>query len=119
MYQIKKIAARISLHIEWNKAGKDHIVCLMGGDEHVGAVAVGFYDKSSGRSSSSVITNPGHRETDIALLGAKVISEASKSAAVFIVGIHLDNITKKEIEEIVSVSREMIDELSVIIQEGF
>ncbi len=119
MHHIRKAVGRISLELEWKKAGADHIACLTGGEKHVGAVAVGFYDESSGRASSSVITNPGHRETDIALLGAKVFSEASKSTSVFIVGIHLDNITKKEIVEIVSVSEEMIDELSVIIREGF
>ena len=119
MQEIRKIAGRINLILDWKKAGNDYIVTLAGGKAHVGAVGVGFYDKSSGRASSSVITNPGHRETDVALLGAKVFSEASKSAVVFMVGIHLDNITKKEIEEIVSVSQEMIDELSVIIQEGF
>lgn len=119
MYQIKKIAARASLILDWKKAGEDYIACLTGGYEHVGAVAVGFYDKASGRSSSSVITRPGHRETEIATMGAKVISETCKATSVFIVGIHLDNIKKEEIEEIVSVSEEMIDELSVIIKEGF
>ncbi len=119
MQQIKKIAARISLILEWENVGNDYIACLTGGDEHIGAVAVGFYDQESGRASSSVITNPGHRETEIAMLGAKVFSEACKCASVFIVGIHLKNITKDEIEEIVEVSEEMIHELSVIIQEGF
>lgn len=119
MYQIKKIAGRASLILDWKKVGGDHIACLTGGAEHVGAVAVGFYDKGSGRASSSVITSPGHRETDIAMAGAKVISETCKATSVFIVGIHLENITKDEIEEIVSVSDEMIDELSVIIKEGF
>ncbi|WP_340819377.1 hypothetical protein [Methanolobus sp. WCC4] len=119
MYQIKRMAARASLILEWKKVGEDHIACLTGGDEHVGAVAVGAYDKASGRASSSVITSPGHRETEIAMAGAKAISEACKATSVFIVGIHLDNITKKEIEEIVSVSEHMIDELSLMIQEGF
>ncbi|WP_292466959.1 hypothetical protein [Methanolobus sp.] len=108
----------ISLTLDWKKEGDDYIACLTGGDAHVGAVAVGFYDKASGRASSSVITTPGHRETEIAALGANVMSENCKSTSVFIVGIHLDNITKDEIEEIVSVSEEMIHELSVIIQEG-
>lgn len=119
MFQIKKIAGRISLILDWKKAGRDYVACLTGGDEHVGAVAVGFFDGASGRASSSVITSPGHRESAIAMAGAKVISETCKATSVFIVGIHLDNITKDEIDEIVSVSEEMIEELSVIIQEGY
>jgi hypothetical protein len=85
---------------------------------HVGAVAVGNFDSISGRASSSVITAPGHREDELALRGARDLSEASRSTTVFIVGIHLDSITKKEIGEIVSVSKEMIDELSGILREG-
>ncbi|MEZ5334751.1 MAG: hypothetical protein R2741_05685 [Methanolobus sp.] len=119
MYQLKKVAGRVSLILDWKKAGKDYIACLTGGDEHVGAVAVGFYDENSGRATPSVITSPGHMETEIAMSGAKAVSQSSKSTSVFIVGIHLDNITKEEIDKIVYVSEEMIEELSVIIQEGY
>ncbi|MDG6242931.1 MAG: hypothetical protein QCH31_00860 [Methanolobus sp.] len=117
MHRIKKSAARTDLILEWKKIGHDHVVCLTGGDEHVGAVAVGYYDIKSKRASSSVITSPGHRETELALFGARVISKAGKSTSVFIAGIHLEDIIPEEIEEIVSVAERMIDELSVIIQE--
>lgn len=119
MYQLKKVAGRTSLILDWKKAGNDYIACLTGGQEHVGAVAVGFYDEKSGRATPSVITSPGHMETQIAMGGAKAISQSSKSTSVFIVGIHLENITAEEIDKIVCVSEEMIDELSAIIQEGY
>jgi hypothetical protein len=64
-----------------------------------------------------VITAPGHREDELALKGARQLSEASGSTTVFIVGIHVDSITKKEIEEIVHVSEGMIGELSNILRE--
>jgi hypothetical protein len=115
MQQIKKIAAGISLVLEWKNTGEDYVATLTGGYEHVGAVGVGFYDEESNRASSSVITTPGHRETEIALNGAKAFSKACKATSVFIVGIHLENITLDEIEEIVSASEEMIIELSTII----
>jgi hypothetical protein len=83
----------------------------------VGAVALGSFDSISGRASSSVITAPGHREDELALKGARQLSEASRSTTVFIVGIHVDSITKNEIEEIVHVSEGMIDELSNILRE--
>ncbi len=119
MHHIKKTVSRTDLVLQWKKLGGDYMITLTGGDEHVGAVAVGNFDKDSGRSSSSVITCPGHRETEIAMYGAKVFSDACMSASVFIVGIHLEDITKDEIEEIVSVSEEMIKELTIIIREGF
>ncbi|MBP1908007.1 hypothetical protein [Methanolobus bombayensis] len=119
MKEIRKIAAGINLVLEWKNVGDDYVASLTGGDEHVGAVGVGSYDQESNRASSSVITTPGHRETEIALNGAKEFSKACKATSVFIVGIHLDNITLDEIEEIVSASQKMISELSVIISEGF
>ena len=116
--QIERVSGRIVLLLEWEKLGNDYSARLTGGMAHVGAVAVGNFDSISGRASSSVITAPGHREDELALRGARDLSEASRSTTVFIVGIHLDSITKKEIGEIVSVSKEMIDELSGILREG-
>jgi len=105
------------LVLDWKEIDKDIVVTLTGGDEHVGAVATGSFDKVSERTYASVITLPGHKEDDIALYGAKKISAVSHSTTVFIVGIHLDNISKAEILEIVRVSNEMIEELSGILEE--
>jgi len=105
------------LVLDWKEIDKDIVVTLTGGDEHVGAVATGSFDKVSERTYASVITLLGHKEDDIALYGAKKISAVSHSTTVFIVGIHLDNISKAEILEIVRVSNEMIEELSGILEE--
>jgi hypothetical protein len=107
----------VTLLLEWEKIGGDYSARLTGGRAHVGAVGVGNFDSISGRASSSVITTQGHREDELALLGARKLSESSHSTTVFIVGIHADNINKEEIKEIVSVSKEMINELSGILQE--
>lgn len=116
--RMERTAGRMSLLLEWERIGDDLSVKLTGGASHVGAVAVGIFDRVSGRASASVITVPGHREEELALLGARKLSEASRSATVFIAGIHVDDITKREIEEIVSVSEGMIEELSGILREG-
>lgn len=114
---IERVLGRTALLLEWEKLGSDYSVRLTGGRAHVGAVALGSFDSISGRASSSVITAPGHREDELALKGARQLSEASRSTTVFIVGIHVDSITKNEIEEIVHVSEGMIDELSNILRE--
>lgn len=116
--RVERIAGRATLLLEWGKTGRDYIIQLTGGTAHVGAAAVGIFDSVSGRASSSVITVPGHREDELALLGARRLSEACRSTTVFIAGIHVDDITKKEIEKIISVSEEMIEELSDILREG-
>jgi len=100
---------RAKLVLTPRRIGSDHVITLTGGQEHVGAVAVGSYDEITGRASASVITLPGHRDDEIALYGAGRISAAAKTATVFIVGIHLDNITADEITEILGVSKQMID----------
>jgi hypothetical protein len=105
------------LNLKWDLIGQDTFVTLIGGDEHIGAVATGSFDRGSGRSYASVSTLPGHREDEIALYGARRFSSVSHSTTVFIVGIHLDSISKNEILEIVRVSKEMIEELVGILGE--
>ena len=106
---IKQNAGRAELVLEHKQVGGDHILTLTGGEEHVGAVAVGLFDEKSGRASASVISLPGHRDDGIALDGAQRVSKITKAATVFIVGIHLGNITKDEIDKIIVASKQMTD----------
>ncbi|MCL7410283.1 MAG: hypothetical protein P1P69_01920 [Methanosarcinaceae archaeon] len=106
---IKQNVGRTELILEQKQIGNDHVITLTGGEGHVGAVAVGVFDEKNGSASASVITSPGHREEGIALENALRISEVTKTATVFIVGIHLDNITKDEIDKIIVASRQMTD----------
>ena len=110
MQSIKQNVGRTELILEHKHVGNDHVITLTGGEEHVGAVAIGLFDKKSGRASASVISLPGHRDDGIALDSARRVSEVTKAATVFIVGIHLDNITKDEIDKIIVVSRQMTDQ---------
>ena len=111
MIEIKKEVGRVHLILRGEFIGKDMFFVLSGGMRHIGAVAMGIYDTESGRASSSVISSPGHREDEIALHGARKISTVTQSTVVFMVGIHVDNITADEIMDIVKVSEVMVDEL--------
>jgi hypothetical protein len=82
--------------------GSDLIVCIYNENAHLGAVAVGEYNHEEGRASSSVITRSGHRDDEIAKRQAHLIARHTQKAVCVIAGIHLDNITKKEIDEILS-----------------
>lgn len=110
LQSIRQNVGRVELVLEHKQVGSDHVLTLTGGEEHVGAVAVGLFDEKSGRASVSVISLPGHRDEGIALYGARRVSGVTKTATVFIVGIHLDNITKDEIEKIIVVSKQMTDQ---------
>ena len=109
LQSIKQNVGRAELVLDQKQIGNDHVLTLTGGEEHVGAVAVGMFDEKNGHASASVITLPGHRDEVIALDGARRVSEVTKAATVFIVGIHLDNITKGEIDKIIVASKQMTD----------
>lgn len=109
MFKTTKKVSRIEITLEVKKLGEDYLLTLTGGKEHAGAVAVGLFDKKSGRASSSVITLPGHREEQLALDSARRISKATEKTSIVVAGIHVDNISPKEIKEIVSAAEEMVE----------
>lgn len=108
MFRITRKIGRAELVLDAKELGEDCLLTLMGGKAHAGAVAVGLFDEKSKRASSSVINLPGHREEQIALQGASLVSKATRKTTVFVAGIHLDDITPEEIRDIVSVSGEMV-----------
>ena len=109
MFQIKRKVGRTEIILEAKKIGEDYLLTLTGGREHVGAVAIGLFDEKSQRTSSSVITMPGHREEQLALNGARQVSRATGKTSVFVAGIHQDNISPEEIRDIVSAAGEMVE----------
>jgi hypothetical protein len=109
LFQIKRKVGRTEIILEAKKIGEDYLLTLTGGREHVGAVAVGLFDEKSQRTSSSVITMPGHREEQLALDGARQVSRATGKTSVFVAGIHQDNISPEEIRGIVSAAGEMVE----------
>ena len=109
MFHSKRKVGKIEIALDAKKIGEDYLLTLTGGEEHVGAVATGFFDERSQRASSSVVTMPGHREEYLALHGARQVSRATKRTSVFVVGIHQDDISPEEIRNIVSAAEEMVE----------
>ena len=91
--------------------GNDLIICIGNQNAHLGAVAIGEYDHKEQRASSSVITRLGHRDDEIAKREAHLVAKHTKKPVCVISGIHLDNITKEEIDEILSQADSLIVEL--------
>ena len=91
--------------------GNDLIVCIGNKNAHLGAVAIGEYDHKEGRASSSVITRLGHRDDEIAKREAHFIAKHTKKPVCVITGVHLNNITKEEIDEILNQADSLIAEL--------
>ena len=83
-----------------NRIGEDLIVCLFNDAGHIGAAAVADYCEKENRASVSVITRPGHMEDALASDSARRLCKAVRRPVCVIAGIHLDDITKDEIAEI-------------------
>lgn len=81
--------------------GKELVVCLYNENAHLGAVVVGEYDPVSGRASTSVITRTGHKDDAVAVEAAHTIAKATRQAVCVMAGIHIDNVTPQEIQQVV------------------
>ena len=90
--------------------GSDLVLCIYNDNAHIGAVAVGEYDHNEQRTSTSVITRLGHKDDIIAQRAAHSVSKAIKRPVCIVAGIHLDDITKEEIEELFENANIMVEE---------
>ncbi|NLT65634.1 MAG: hypothetical protein GXX84_03435 [Acidobacteria bacterium] len=107
-----KGAGRMKVSLSTQTIGNDLIVCIFNEQGHLGAVAVAEYSVEEGRASTSVITSPGHSDDVIAREAAYKLCKRLKRRACVIAGVHLDDITPDEIDDIVRTCDELVDEFS-------
>lgn len=112
----KKNAGRHTIYFEVREIGNDLLVAIFGGDEHhIGGVAVSYPTPSHYRSATTVslnsITLPGHKDYIVANSTALSLGKALNRPVVVTVGIHYDNATKTEIDEIVQVVESLTNEM--------
>ena len=91
--------------------GRELVVCLYNENAHLGAIAVGEYDPASGRASTSVITRTGHKDDAVAAEAAHTIAKATRNAVCVMAGIHIDNVTPQEIQQVVENCRVAVGKL--------
>jgi gallate decarboxylase subunit D len=75
--------------------GNDYVWLVTGGDAHVGAVALAYWDGE--RAVAQVLTVPAHKETELALELAELVCSRMKATVTVAAGIHIDGATKDEI----------------------
>ena len=96
---ITKGEGRTRISLSAQSFGDGLVVSIYNENRHIGAVAVGEYDQTEGRASTSVITRLGHKDDAIAQKAAYLISQRTKMPTCVIVGVHLDDITDGEIQQ--------------------
>lgn len=89
--------------------GNELIVCIYNENAHIGAVAVGEYHHEEKRTSCSVITRLGHKDDAVAYKAAHSISKHTKKPVCVITGIHIDNITRREIDQVLENTSSLVD----------
>lgn len=109
-YEITKGKGRTKVSLSIHHIGSDLLICIYNQNAHIGAVAVGEYDRKTRRASTSVITRLGHKDDAVAQKAAYLISKATRKPVCLIAGIHLDNITDAEITELLESTNSLVDE---------
>ena len=102
---------RLKVTLQAMKMGHGLVVMIYNNNAHIGAVALGDYDEKSKRVSTSIITRLGHKDDAVAAKAAYLISKATLHPACVIAGIHVDNITKVEINQILSNADKLVERL--------
>ncbi|OGO25377.1 MAG: hypothetical protein A2144_09470 [Chloroflexi bacterium RBG_16_50_9] len=100
-YALSRGRGRTKVSLQAQSFGSDLVLLIYNENAHIGAVAVGEYDFEHERASVSVITRLGHKDDAVAQQAAYLVSRSLKKPVCVIAGIHLDDITRDEIERFV------------------
>ncbi|MFW9794086.1 MAG: hypothetical protein ACFFEE_07290 [Candidatus Thorarchaeota archaeon] len=108
-------AGKHTIFLDIKEIGKDLLVAIYGGDEHhIGGAAVAYPTQSHYRDATTVsvstITLPGHKDYVVANTSAEKMCKALEIPVIVTVGIHYDNATKKDIDEIISVVETLVQD---------
>jgi hypothetical protein len=110
-YQLTKGEGRARVDVTVKSLGSDLVVRIYNQNAHIGAVAVGDYDYEHERASVSVITRLGHKDDILAKEAAYLLSKSTRGPVCVIAGVHVDNITAEEIDEILANTKIAVSEI--------
>jgi hypothetical protein len=90
------------------KMGDDWVLLLQGGEKpHIGAVALAVPYKET--ASASLISAPRHKDGDLAKPLSEKVAKELKTKVTLVVGIHVDDATQKDINQLINNSKSMIN----------
>ncbi len=116
MMIFEKKAGSHTIFLDVKEIGNDLLIAIYGGDtHHIGGAAVAYPTQSQYRDaitvSVSTMTLPGHKDYVVANTAAEKISRALEIPTIVTVGIHYDNASKKDIDEIISVVDALVQDV--------
>jgi hypothetical protein len=89
------------------KVGDDILVNIIGGTKpHIGAVALAQYhpsmrDVTASSASTSLMVIPPHKEGEVAMRVSDELARACKTNVITTVGVHIDDASTSEIEQLI------------------
>lgn len=110
-WKIKKELTFTNIYAEISRLGEDYHILLSGGERpHIGCTVLAVPRQSldrSGKMSStaSVLNVTGHKDEEVCRYLAEKVSAGKNAVVVCTGGIHMDEITKEQIAEIVEAMR--------------
>jgi hypothetical protein len=110
-YKIEQGKGRIQVNLHAIDMGEDLLVRIFNEGVHIGAIAIGEYDSRHKRTSVSVLTRLGHKDDAIARKSAYAISKQLKKTVCVVAGVHLENISQEEIDQILKNASELTQAL--------
>lgn len=106
---LKYGTGRTELTLDYSYSGEDVSLVITGGRAHVGAVAVGYYRDGDDGVITKTIVVPSHKEGEIASMFASTVAKHLHCTTVCTAGIHLEDITKEEIDAINDNAVQLLD----------
>ncbi len=114
--KMKRPLARGSVSLESKNIGEDLVVIIYGGDSpHVGGAAIAYVTKSRYRddltTSVSILSFPGHKDYILAQSTAEKLASTLNKSVVVIAGVHINDATHEQIDEVITTVNSMIDDM--------
>lgn len=106
---------RIKIDVKAFLVGEDLCVIISGGDSpHIGCVTLSvprpsLSDLDRNSATTSILNLLGHKDDEAAKYVSHTLSSRLNKNVVVTCGIHIDNITKEEIQIVISLLKELTD----------
>lgn len=117
MYELTLERGRVKIDLKAFVIGNDLCVIVSGGDRpHIGCVTLSvprlsLADSNNKSATTSVLNLLGHKDDEAAKYISHTLSSRLNKNVVVTCGIHVDNITQKEIEITMCILKELTDKL--------
>jgi hypothetical protein len=102
------------------KIGSDYLITFSGGQAHIGTcvMAVPYQKNGENKATLSVLNVPSHKDDVVASTYAKKLCELSGQVVICCGGIHYDNISSKQMQEVLTDIQQDLKKLEEEYQSG-